>query len=191
MKKHLQFITATLFTAFSFFVADAQQIANHKNPKIDLSLSPANNKTINPSENPAIHPKTNWNINPGYNKEINPSENVKINPKKNEQIDPMKNLLLNPMLFRSLHPKNETWSGQYLFDKDDNLTGYITRATKDVLICFDIQGIWTCYYVLTPEGNYNHFEINGVWTGGYLCSDNKYGFNAFDKDGNWTGQHIK
>jgi hypothetical protein len=78
-----------------------------------------------------------------------------------------------------------------MFDGDDNIVAFMTKPSKEVLICFDVQGNWTCYYVLTPEGTYNHFEMNGEWSGNYLCPDNVGGFNVFDKEGTWTGKHIK
>ena len=81
--------------------------------------------------------------------------------------------------------------GFYLFNKSDELIGYITQASKDILLCFDVKGEWTCYYIRTAQGTYNLFDKSGNWTGNYLCYDDKVGYNQFDKDGAWTGQHIK
>ena len=182
-----------LFAGFSFFSIPlfAQEPATQHNPKIDLSLSPIHNRNISPEYNPGINPKTNWNINPAYNKDINPEANNRINPKTNAVVNPFSNQLLNPMMFKNLNPKNALWRGLYLYDEKDNLIGFITKPMRDVLICFDIKGECTCYYVLTPEGTYNHFEKNGEWTGNYLCSDSNTGYNVFTKEGNWTGNHIK
>jgi hypothetical protein len=191
MKKILHIGPFILFIGLWQLPVSAQELANNRNPLFDLSLSPAKNDRINPSKNPVINPKTNWNINPSFNKDINPTENQLINPRQNREINPLENVVLNPMRFRGLHPKSETWKGFYMFDNNDNIAGYITKPSKEVLICFDIEGKWTCYYVLTPEGTYNHFEIDGSWTGNYLCSDNIGGYNLFDKEGVWTGKHIK
>jgi len=187
------FSVGVLFSGLSFFAitAMAQEPATLHNPKVDLSLSPVHNRNISPEHNPGINPKTNWNINPVYNKTINPAENKRINPKTNAELNPLNNQMLNPMLYKNLNPKNAAWRGLYLYDEKDNLIGYITKPMKDVLICFDIKGEWTCYYVLTPEGTYNHFEKSGEWTGNYLCSDSSTGFNVFNKEGNWTGAHVK
>lgn len=173
------------------FPAIAQEPRTLHNPKIDLSLSPVHNRNISPEFNPGINPKTNWNINPAYNKVINPAENNRINPKTNADLNPMNNHLLNPMFYKNLNPKNVSWRGLYLYDEKDNLIGYITMPMRNVFICFDIKSEWTCYYVLTPEGTYNHFEKNGDWTGNYLCSDSNGGYNVFTKEGNWTGNHVK
>lgn len=169
----------------------AQEPSQQHNPKIDLNLSPFHNLNINPEYNPGINPVNNWNINPSYNKLINPVENGKINPKVNQEINPLHNQLLNPMMYKNLYPRNSTWKGLYIYDEKDSLIGYITKPVRNILICFDIKGNWTCYYVLTDEGTYNHFEMNGEWTGDYLCSDANAGYNVFNKQGSWTGKHIK
>lgn len=191
MKKSiLQFIVVVGFCFFSLSLK-AQEPAVKQNPKIDLSLSPEHNRNISPNYNPGINPKTNWNINPDYNKLINPEKNNKINPKLNASLNPFSNQLLNPMMYKTLNPKNSLWKGYYLYDERDNLIGFITKPMNDVLICFDLRGEWTCYYVLTPEGTYNHFEKSAEWTGNYICSDLNGGYNIFNKEGNWTGKHIK
>lgn len=169
----------------------AQLPSQQHNPKVDLNLSPFHNRDINPEHNPGINPINNWNINPLFNKLINPAENSKINPKLNQEINPMFNQLLNPMMYKSLYPRNYAWKGLYIYDEKDNLIGFVSKPMRDVLICFDLKGTWTCYYVLTNEGTYNHFEINGEWTGDYLCSDANAGYNIFNKQGSWTGKHIK
>lgn len=171
--------------------AIAQEPAKLHNPKIDLNISPVHNPAINPQTNPGINPKMNSNINPVLNKEINPVENKTINPKVNESINPLKNQLLNPLMYKHLYPSSGSWKGLYIYNEKDNLIGYITRPTRNVLICFDVKGVWTCYYVLTAEGTYNHFDMNGDWTGEYICSDSNAGFNVFNKEGEWTGKHIK
>lgn len=169
----------------------AQEPARLHNPKIDLNISPEHNPTINPLKNPGINPKMNSNINPVLNKEINPEENKSINPKVNESINPLKNQLLNPLLYKHLYPSSSSWKGFYIYNEKNNLIGYITRPTRNVLICFDVTGVWTCYYVLTAQGTYNHFDMDGNWTGDYICSDSNAGFNVFNKEGEWTGKHIK
>jgi hypothetical protein len=169
----------------------AQEPAQLNNPKIDLNISPEHNPSINPQKNPGINPKMNSNINPVVNKEINPVENKSINPKLNESINPLKNQLLNPLMYKNLYPTSSSWKGLYIYNEKDNLIGYITRPTRDVLICFDVKGVWTCYYVLTSQGTYNHFDMDGNWTGDFICSDLNAGFNIFNKEGNWTGKHIK
>jgi len=35
------------------------------------------------------------------------------------------------------------------------------------------------------------FGLPGVWTGMFLCYDNSSGYNLFDKNGKWTGIHVK
>jgi hypothetical protein len=169
----------------------AQQPSQAHNPKIDLNISPAHNPSINPKSNHGINPKMNSVINPFLNSEINPVENNTINPKVNEDINPLKNQLLNPLMYKHLYPTSSSWKGLYIYNEKDNLIGYVTRPSKNVLICFDEEGVWTCYYVLTAEGTYNHFDMGGNWTGEYMCSDSNAGFNVFNKEGEWTGRHIK
>lgn len=191
MKIIIQYSILLLSFCLCNSVLNAQQPAQQHNPKMDLSLSPFHNQGINPEYNPGINPVTNWNINPTFNKLINPLENSKINPKLNRELNPIYNLLLNPLMYKNLYPRNSSWNGMYIYDEKDNLIGYITKPMRDVLICFDLKGMWTCYYVLTEEGTYNHFEMNGDWTGDYLCSDANTGYNVFNKQGSWTGKHIK
>jgi hypothetical protein len=169
----------------------AQQPPQAHNPKIDLNISPGHNPSINPQTNHGINPKMNSNINPMLNSEINPVENKTINPRVNEAINPLKNQLLSPLMYKHLYPTSGSWKGLYIYNEKDNLIGYITKPSRDVLICFDVKGMWTCYYVLTAQGTYNHFDIDGNWTGDYICSDMNAGFNVFNKDGEWTGKHIK
>jgi hypothetical protein len=190
MKKLYSFVFICI-TCLLSLSAIAQQPPQAHDPKIDLNMSPGHNPNINPQTNPGINPKMNSNLNPLVNKEINPVENILINPKINESINPIKNELLNPLFYKHLYPSSSTWKGFYIYDEKDNLIGYVSRPARNVLICFDMKGVWTCYYVITQEGTYNHFDKNGDWSGDYICSDSNGGFNIFNKEGNWTGKHIK
>ncbi len=160
------------------------------NPLLDFNLSPAHNKKINPLFNSSINPQINWNINPLKNIAINPAKNEFINPKSNAALNPNENKLLNPMFANSLHPQNPTWKGHYLFDKDDKLIGFITVASQEVMLCFDMEYKWTCFYIRSSTGNFNQFSLSGEWTGGYLSHDSSEGLNEFSPGGEWTGNHI-
>ena len=190
MKKLYTFLLACILCLL-MVTSHGQQLLQAHNPKIDLNISPGHNPNINPRTNPGINPQMNGNINPLLNKEINPAENSSINPKNNESINPIKNQLLSPLYYKHLYPTSTSWKGLYIYDEKDNLIGYVSKPARNVLICFDLKGVWTCYYVLTPEGTYNHFDKDGTWSGDYICSDANAGFNIFNRDGNWTGKHIK
>ena len=168
-----------------------QGISVKHDPKHDVNLSPTHNSKINPLHNSQINPKFNWNINPQHNQIINPLTSTKINPQYNPDLNPMYNKAINPMFANHLHPKNSVWTGLYLFNAEDKLLGFVTMANQDLLLCFDEQGQWTCYYVKSPTGTYNQFSTTGEWTGSYLCADSGAGFNLFAKTGEWTGMHIK
>ncbi|HCL83617.1 MAG TPA: hypothetical protein DIC22_06555, partial [Chitinophagaceae bacterium] len=73
----------------------------------------------------------------------------------------------------------------------DDLIGYISVATQQLMLSFNADGEWTGFFVKAATGIYNHFDVKGVWDGKYLCYDSVVGFNLFEKDGSWTGQHIK
>jgi len=161
------------------------------NPLIDYNLSPAHNRKINPLFNSGINPKVNWNINPSENKTINPGINTYINPKSNLSLNPSENRVLNPMFANALHPQNLTWQGHYLFDKDDKLIGYISVASQEVMLCFDLEYKWQCYFIRSSNGNFNQFTLEGEWTGGYVSHDSSEGFNIFSSNGDWTGKHIQ
>jgi hypothetical protein len=183
-----------LFTGLCFFVqARSQQdlVAVKQNPKVDHNLSPAFNNRINPKFNSAINPTFNWNYNPLQNSTINPDSTIAISPLHNESVNPKLSELLNPMLNNILHPMNLSWQGRYLFDSSDNLIAFVTVASQNVLLCFNKSGQWTCYFVRTPKGTYNQFTLAGEWTGKFLCPDSVEGFNLFNKEGVWTGSHLK
>lgn len=169
----------------------AQELESKHDPKFDMNLSPTLNPVINPEKNANINPKLNWNINPMHNSEINPGLNISINPIDQFGLNPGKNKELNPMFHNEFHPRNPAWKGLYLFNKHDELVGYISVASNSLMLCFDKQSEWTGYFVRAGETIYNYFDTTGGWTGEYLCFDSKIGFNLFDKDGNWTGEHIK
>jgi len=64
-------------------------------------------------------------------------------------------------------------------------------ASQYLMLSFDSTGEWTGFYVKASLGIYNHFDVKAIWDGKYLCFDSVVGYNVFDKQGNWTGQHIK
>ncbi len=161
------------------------------NPKVDHNLSPAFNQKINPNYNASINPNFNWNYNPIQTRLINPDSTFVINPLHNPELNPKQMEMYDPMLNNILHPRNYSWRGKYLFDSTDNLIGFITVASQNILLCFNKEGRWTCYFVRTPKGTYNQFQLTGEWTGRFLCPDSLEGFNMFTKDGVWTGNHVK
>ncbi len=169
----------------------AQSLDYKHDPKYDNNLSPNSNFVINPEKNSNINPKFNWNINPAHNNDVNPVFNSTINPLNHYEFNPDINKTLNPMFHNEYHPKNPSWKGLYLFNKDDELIGYVSVATQQLMLCFDTACEWTGFFVKAGNGIYNYFDIKGEWSGKYLCFDSVFGYNLFDKDGNWTGQHIK
>jgi hypothetical protein len=106
-------------------------------------------------------------------------------------MNPEKNVFLNPMFRNELHPKSPDWKGSYLFDKNDELIGYVSKASQNVLLVFDANSQWTGYFIRATENIYNEFTPEGTWTGRMLCSDSMSGFNLFDNEGKWTGKHVK
>lgn len=171
--------------------ANGQDLPVTHNPKVEIYLSPANNKKICPDNNALINPRINWKINPLKNKDLNPIENTNINPRFKPELNPAITESINPLLNIGLHPSGHQWKLFYLFNKNDELAGFLTQPSANVLLCFDVKGEWTCYYVRSAEGTYNLFDREGTWTGNYICYDNNAGYNQFDKEGNWTGMHIK
>jgi hypothetical protein len=161
------------------------------NPLLDYNLSPAHNDKINPISNPGINPKYNWNLNPMHNDILNPSKNPAINPESNPSLNASTCQALNPMFANSLHPKNPLWAGNFLFDKDDKLIGFISVACQQILLEFNASGDWTGYFVRSSYGTYNEFSVDGKWTGKFLCPDSSEGYNLFSNDSEWTGEHIK
>ena len=109
----------------------------------------------------------------------------------NLQLNPQTNEILNPVFMKSLRPSNSTWKGMFIFNDSNNLFGYISIATQNVMISFDNNGTWNGYFVKAGLLMYNYFTVPGVWTGMFLCYDNSSGYNLFDKNGKWTGIHVK
>jgi hypothetical protein len=176
---------------FIIFSAQSQALENRHDPKVDINLSPNSNPTINPEKNSSINPKFNWNINPAKNNDVNPEYNSTINPLNHFELNPDVNKSLNPMYHNEYHPKNPAWKGLYIFNRNDEVIGYISIATQQLMLSFDKQANWTGFFVRAGTGIFNHFDIKGVWDGMYLCYDSVIGYNLFDKEGNWTGQHVK
>lgn len=160
-------------------------------PKKDANLNPFINRQINPDSNLSISPATNWNMNPLKENSVNPTRNSSINPMINLQLNPQSNDVLNPVIMRSLRPSTETWKGLFLFNDSNQLFGYISVATQNVMLSFDNSGTWNGYFVKAGRSMYNYFTLFGVWTGMFLCYDNQSGYNLFDKNARWTHIHIK
>lgn len=188
MKKLVSF---SLFLIFSAEIVFCQTGLQKHNPLLDFNLSPAHNDKINPISNPGINPKYNWNISPMHNDVLNPLKNAIINPQSNLSLNPNECQALNPMFTTSLHPKNPAWAGNFLFDKDDKLIGFISVACQQVLLSFNASGEWAGYFARSAYGTFNEFSIDGKWTGRFLCPDSNEGYNLFSNDGEWTGEHIK
>ena len=184
------FTIAALFL-LGFLRSGAQNFDEKHNPGLDMNLSPQHNSAIHPARNSTINPKLNWNINPYKNGLINPDKITNINPKINSTINPLENQEMNPMFSIYMSPKFENWHGLYLFDTANNLVGYVTKYSQDLMIQFDKESNWTYFYIRTAKGTYNQFNLNAQWTGSFLCFDSMSGYNLFDKECAWTGLHIK
>ena len=183
--------TLSLCFALSIFLVNGQGALQKHNPKVDLNLSPSHNEKINPTSNTTISPKYNWNLNPYRIDALNPSKNYLINPLISTYLNPSVCESLNPMFTNSLQPKSTLWSGNFLFDKDDKLIGFVSVANQNVMLSFNSLGDWTGYYVRSSLTTYNEFGLDGKWTGNFLCPDSMIGYNIFNSAGDWTGQHIK
>jgi hypothetical protein len=189
----IKIFTCILLSVLLLGTTNAQEatVSKKHDPKMDANLSPNFNPRINPEKNSILHPKFNWNLNPHKNKLICPEKVDAINPLKNTELNPLDKTDMNPMFVTNLSPKFITWKGQYLFDKEDNHIGYITYINQNLIAEFDKTATWKFFYVKTAKGTYNQFDLEGKWTGYYICSDEMAGFNLFDAKDEWTGMHIK
>ena len=124
----------TVFSILMTLIAFPQGLENRHDPKVDINLSPNSNPTINPDKNSNINPKFNWNINPAHNNDINPEYNSSINPLNHFELNPDVNKGLNPMFHNEYHPKNPAWKGLYIFNRTDDLIGYISIATQQLML---------------------------------------------------------
>jgi len=159
MKKNL--LTVIFFLIFCRSLSFGQILDCKHDPKFDNNLSPALNSLINPEKNSNINPKYNWNINPLHNNDVNPNTNSSINPVGHADFNPDLNKNLNPMFHNEYHPKNPAWKGLYLFNKNDEVIGYVSVATQLLMLCFDTQSEWTGFFVKAGNGIYNHFDTMG------------------------------
>lgn len=177
---------------FAATIAVSQTGLQKHNPLLDFNLSPSHNDKINPIANSSINPKYNWNVNPMHNDALNPSKNASISPVSNPTFNASTCQSLNPMFTNALHPKNSLWTGDFLFNKDDKLIGFISIANQYIMLSFNASGDWTGYFVKSSYGaTFNEFKLDGSWSGRFLCTDSNEGFNLFSSDGEWTGEHIK
>ena len=160
-------------------------------PKKDANLNPFLNNAINPDSNTSISPSTNWNMNPLRENAVNPMQNSAINPMINLQLNPQSNDVLNPVIMKGLRPSTGTWTGLFMLNDSNQIFGYLSVATQDVMLSFDNSGTWNGYFVRAGRYMYNYFTLFGVWTGMFLGYDNQSGYNLFDKNGKWTHIHVK
>ena len=172
-------------------VAQADMAFKGHDPRRDANLNPFINNQINPDSNLSINPSSNFNMNPIKENSLNPTQNSSINPMINLQLNPQSNDVLNPVIMKGLQPATETWKGLFLFNDSNQLFGYISVATQNVMLSFDNNGTWNGYYVKAGRMMYNYFTLFGVWTGMFLCYDNQSGYNLFDRNGKWTHIHVK
>src|SRR5450755_781107 len=139
-------LTASLFYGSILWAQNDMAFKGH-DPRKDANLNPFINTSINPDSNLAINPSSNWNMNPLREHSVNPIQNSSINPMINLELNPQSNDVLNPVIMKSLRPSTETWKGLFLFNDSNQLSGYISVATQNVLISFDDSGVWNGYYV--------------------------------------------
>ncbi len=185
-------VLAFIVLGFNTIAQEPLELPKERDPNINKTISPVDNPRINPEKNFRINPKHNWNINPSMNEGINPEKNKRINPKFNKDFSPLHNQSINPMYSFSLHPlTNQNWKGYYMFDKENNLTGYLVIANQFVVLDFDDKGIWKGYLVKTSTNTYNYFNLQDEWTRTFFCEDSMVGFNIFNAAGEWTGAFAK
>ncbi len=185
-------LTVALSLLATQIFAQDIELPMQRDPLKNLAINPSANPRINPEKNFKINPKNNWNINPSMNEAVNPEKNKLINPKFNKDFSPLSNHSINPMFTFSLHPlSNDNWRGYYMFNKDNQLSGYLVVANQFVILDFDEKGTWKGYMVKTSSNTFNYFNLQDEWTRSFFCEDSMVGFNQFDAAGEWTGNYAK
>ena len=125
---------------------------------------------------------------PLRNLAINPNDNNRIN----QEFSPIANHSINPMFNFTLHPlSNNQWTGQYIFNKDGQMVGYLVDATQFIKLDFDQKGNWKGYLVKTSTNTYLYYNLQDEWTKGFYCEDSMVGYNIFDGQAEWTGLYAK
>ena len=125
---------------------------------------------------------------PLRNLAINPNDNNRIN----KEFSPIANHSINPMFNFTLHPlSNNQWTGQYIFNKDGQMVGYLVDATQFIKLDFDQKGNWKGYLVKTSTNTYLYYNLQDEWTKGFYCEDSMVGYNIFDGQAEWTGLYAK
>lgn len=179
-----QILIGLLLCCYSLSVL-GQIVPYSRNPKYNNSINPSYTLAINPNFTPSINPKFTPSINPKFTPAINPVYTININPQYNPAINPNFNFTLNPTYNYKLNPKYSEWTGQYMFNSNSDLIGFIVQASDVVSLYFTNAGTWQGYFV---GGNY--FSLDGSWTGSYLCSNSRGGCNFFNKEDEWTGEYC-
>ncbi|MCA0399095.1 MAG: hypothetical protein LCH51_16990 [Bacteroidetes bacterium] len=184
-------VAATLLLG-SQLSAQEPELPAQRDPLRNLAINPNDNNRINPDKNLRINPKQNWNINPLLNDKINPAKNKLLDPKINKEFSPIANHSINPMFNFTLHPlSNNQWTGQYIFNKDGQMVGYLVDATQFIKLDFDQKGNWKGYLVKTSTNTYLYYNLQDEWTKGFYCEDSMVGYNIFDGQAEWTGLYAK
>lgn len=169
---------------------DSPKYTPKLNPHYDPDLDPKYNSDINPTFNRKIDPNYESSLNPKWNSEIDPKLNAKVNPNFNSTLNPQFNTKLNPKFAQGTDPYNGPWKGQFLFDAASDWAGTLVEASPEVLTMFSLEGNWINYYVRAGQ-IWNEFTPEGQYTGRFLVSDSRSGYNLFDTEARWTGWHVK
>ena len=153
---------------------------NKRNPLFNYEIDPGRIWQINPTKNWRINPIKNWEINPQRNWQINPQRNWQINPQRNWQINPNKNYIIDP--FRS----NDI-TGSYVCSVGNNNCYYFTINTnnKDVVLIFNGNKEFCCFAVVALN-IFSVFSSLDLSYLGYMCPNEKGGYNWFTKEGLWS-----
>ncbi|MCX6316898.1 MAG: hypothetical protein NTW29_06390 [Bacteroidetes bacterium] len=161
-----------------------------QNPKFNSSINPKFTTAINPKFTPAINPLFTSAINPRFSTDINPKYTSTINPKFNYELNPKFNSRINPTFSFEYNPAYGGRVSYYMYNYDADLIGLLIQVNEQVMLYFSKAGDWIGYFIKAKD-NYNLFDLEGEWTGRYLCSDSNNGYNLFNENGDWSTNYVK
>jgi hypothetical protein len=161
-----------------------------QNPKFNTSINPKFTTAINPKFTSSINPLFTSSINPRFSSDINPKYTSTINPRFNYELNPKFNSRINPKFSFEYNPAYGGRVSYYMYNYDADLIGLLVKVNDAVMLYFNKGGEWIGYFIKAKD-NYNLFDLEGEWTGRYLCSDSQAGYNLFNENGDWSTNYVK
>jgi hypothetical protein len=138
----------------------------------------------NPDVNYSINPDVTYSLNPDVTYAINPDVIYSINPNVTYRLNPMVTYSINPDVKTALNPNLGRWSGFVVCTPDGKDIGASVVANEDVMI-FYAGTNWIGHFVTNNRSGFNFFNRDNEWKG-FLVKTEDGGFAFFNREKEWV-----